>query len=95
MNKILVYVIVLLAIASISYFLYKRYSTPSFRIIQETPSKHEGVYEFDGTRNPYGSGSQFQKGSNGWGLDVKMQPDGKTKFDLHKEGKFVKTLAVK
>ena len=74
---------------------YRRFVPPSFLIRSYTPSTHSGEYEFGGVSNHFGNSSGTQQGRFGWQLDVKMQPDGTTKFDLLYNRKFIKNLAVK
>lgn len=74
---------------------YRQLVPPFFQINQYIPSTHSGRYQFGKAENNFGNSSGTIGGRSGWDLDVKMQKDGTTKFDLLKRGKFVKTLAIK
>lgn len=74
---------------------YRYFVPPSFLIIRDIPSTHSGEYSFGGVTNPYGNGSGVQQGRMGWQLETKMNPDGTTTFNLLKNKKFIKELAIK
>jgi hypothetical protein len=75
---------------------YRHLVPPSFKVVEYTPSKHEGEFLFGKARNPFGPNSGGTVGGRaGWSLEHKPLADGKVEFNLFKKGSFVKQLAIK
>lgn len=68
---------------------------PTIQFIMYDALTHSGEFSFGGVTNTFGDKSFAQVGRGGWVLGVTLLPNGTTKFDLFKNGSFVKTLAVK
>jgi hypothetical protein len=74
---------------------YRYFVPPSFLIRSYTPSTRSGEVEFGGVSNNFGNRAGVQVGRMGWEMETKMNSDGTTTFNLRKNGKFIKQLAVK
>lgn len=84
---------IVIVVLIIGIFAYRSFVPPSFQIISSDAS-HTGTYSFGGVQNTFGNGSITQGGRAGWELAVNLNSDGTTTFNLNKNGKFVKQLAV-
>jgi hypothetical protein len=74
------------------YFAYRYFIPPSFEIISYNPTDHTGTYMWNGNQSQYGNGAVVQGAYSGWELNVKMNPDQSTTFELWQNGKFIKQL---
>jgi hypothetical protein len=74
---------------------YRYFVPPSFLIRSYIPSTHSGEVEFGGVINHFGNSTVTQGGRFGWEMKTIMNPDKTTTFNLQRNGKFIKQLAVK
>lgn len=74
--------------AVINYF----FIPPTFRVTMYQPSTHSGEYQFGRVRNNFGNSVATIGGRAGWDLEVTIDNEGFTIFNLLKDGKVVKRL---
>ena len=95
MNTKLIIGISVALVATGGILAYRYFVPPELYFPSYTPDNHSGEASFGGVINHFGNGSYTQVGRMGWELEVKGNANGNTIFNLLKNGKFIKQLAVK
>ncbi len=77
-----------------SVLLYRELSHPTFYIEHADLLKKEGIFRWGRNTYPFSlDKGMATTGRNGWAL-ITQPKNGQVYFDLHKRGKFVKTLKI-